>query len=220
MYDQGGFSNKHSHGASFDQKIFLERKVNNMGRYTTKMISDETIKDIIFYLRNGYEYKGVKHRSNYQIATIMLLQANLGCRIGDIVHLTVENIVFDGDAWRLDMKEEKTDKVRRFIIPTPVKAVIDDWTRMKGITSGRLFKIEEDAVWKQLQNVTGFLGLDNVSAHSFRKAAGFRNYKKSGYDIALTCQFYNHSSPAITLQYLKRSSKQMDELLSDSIVMA
>jgi len=189
-----------------------------MGRYTTTLISDQDIKNIIFYLRNGYEYNGVKHRSNYKVATIMLLQANLGCRIGDIVHITVENIVFDGEAWRLDMEEEKTGKKRRFIIPTPIKAKIDEWCRQNSITSGRLFDIEEPAVWKQLRAVTAFLGLNNVSAHSFRKAAGFRNYKKSGYDIALTSQFFNHSSTSTTLLYLKRSSKQMDELLSDSVV--
>jgi len=189
-----------------------------MGRYTTTLISDQDIKNIIFYLRNGYEYNGVKHRSNYKVATIMLLQANLGCRIGDIVHITVENIVFDGEAWRLDMEEEKTGKKRRFIIPTPIKSKIDEWCRQNAITSGRLFDIEEPAVWKQLRAVTAFLGLNNVSAHSFRKAAGFRNYKKSGYDIALTSQFFNHSSTSTTLLYLKRSSKQMDELLSDSVV--
>lgn len=189
-----------------------------MGRYTTSLISDQDIENIIFYLRNGYEYNGVKHRSNYKVATIMLLQANLGCRIGDIVHITVENIVFDGEAWRLDMEEEKTGKKRRFIIPTPIKAKIDEWCRQNAITSGRLFDIEEPAVWKQLRAVTAFLGLNNVSAHSFRKAAGFRNYKKSGYDIALTSQFFNHSSTSTTLLYLKRSSKQMDELLSDSVI--
>lgn len=189
-----------------------------MGRYTTTLISDQDIQNIIFYLRNGYEYNGVKHRSNYKVATIMLLQANLGCRIGDIVHITVENIVFDGEAWRMDMEEEKTGKKRRFIIPTPIKAKIDEWCRQNAITSGRLFDIEEPAVWKQLRAVTAFLGLNNVSAHSFRKAAGFRNYKKSGYDIALTSQFFNHSSTSTTLLYLKRSSKQMDELLSDSVV--
>lgn len=189
-----------------------------MGRYTTSLISDKDIENIIFYLRNGYEYNGVKHRSNYKVATIMLLQANLGCRIGDIVHITIESIVYDGEAWRLDMDEEKTGKKRRFIIPTPIKEKIDEWCRQNAITSGRLFDIEEPAVWKQLRAVTGFLGMNNVSAHSFRKAAGFRNYKKSGYDIALTSQFFNHSSPSTTLIYLKRSSKQMDELLSDSVV--
>jgi integrase len=193
---------------------------DKMGAYTTEMVTDENIKDIIFYLRKGYEFQGVKHRSNYKVATIVLLQANLGCRIGDIIHLTVENFVFDGDTWRLDMIEEKTGKVRRFVVPTPVKAVIDQWMKQNGITTGSLFtKMENHAVHKQLRAVTGFLEMKNVSGHSFRKSAGFRTYKKSGYDIAAVSQFYNHSSPSITLNYLKRSSKQMDELLSDSVIM-
>lgn len=190
-----------------------------MGSYTTEIIDTDQASAIIKALRSGYEHNGVKHRSNYQVATIMLLQANLGCRIGDIVHLEVENIVYDGESWRLDMEEEKTGKKRRFIIPTPVKAVIDDWCRMKCITSGRLFYIEEPAVWKQLRAVTAYLNLKNVSAHSFRKAAAYRVYIDSGKDIALTSQYLNHGSPSTTLLYLKRSNKQMDDLLSKSVVL-
>ena len=190
-----------------------------MGSYTTVLIDNSQISDIIKVLRSGYTHAGVKHRSNYQVATIMLLQANLGCRIGDIVHLEVENIIFDGEAWRLDMIEQKTGKLRRYIVPSPVKAVIDDWCRMKCITTGRLFNIEEPAVWKQLRAVTAYLNMQNVSAHSFRKSAAMRIYNDSGKDIALTCQYLNHSSPAVTMSYLKRSSKQMDEICSQSAIM-
>ena len=190
-----------------------------MGSYTTRLIDTEEVSEIITTLRSGYTHKGVKHRSNYQVATILLLQANLGCRIGDIVHLTVENIVFDGETWRLDMEEEKTGKIRRFVIPSPVKDMIDEWCKMKCITSGRLFYIEEPAVWKQLRAVTAYLGIKNVSAHSFRKSAAMRVYQDSGKDIALTAAFLNHSSTSTTLLYLRRTSKQMDELLSRSVVL-
>lgn len=190
-----------------------------MGAYTTVLIDNNQVKTIIKTLQEGYTYNGVKHRSNYQVATILLLQANLGCRIGDIVHLTVENIVFDGEAWRLNMTEQKTGKKRLYVVATPVKAIIDRWCEMKCITSGRLFTIEEPAVWKQIRAVTGFLGYKDVSAHSFRKNASLRVYMESGKDIALTCQYLNHSSPAVTMRYLQRSSKQMDELLSQSVVM-
>jgi integrase len=183
------------------------------------MVSTEDAKKIIECLRCGYEHKGVKHRSNFQIATIMVLQANLGCRIGDIVHLTVENITFDGDAWRLDMEEEKTGKKRRFVIPSPVKDMIDEWCQRGNIESGRLFNIEEPAVWKQLRAVTGYLGLSNISAHSFRKAACYRVYQDSGKDIALASQFLQHASPSTTLTYLRRTSKQMDDILSKSVVL-
>lgn len=191
-----------------------------MGSYTTELIDTTQASDIIKTLRSGYTHDGVKHRSNYQVATIMLLQANLGCRIGDIVNLALESIIFDGEAWRLDMEEQKTGKKRRFVVPTPVKAIIDDWCRMKCIKSGRLFTITEQAVWKQLRSVTAFLEMKNVSAHSFRKAAAMRVYNDSGKDIALTSQYLNHSNTATTLIYLKRSNKQMDELLSQSVVMA
>ena len=189
-----------------------------MGSYTTKLIDDNQVREIIRTLQAGYTYKGVNHRSNYQVATILLLQANLGCRIGDIVHLTVENIVFDGEAWRLNMTEQKTGKKRLYVVATPVKAIIDRWCEMKCIESGRLFTIEEPAVWKQVRAVTGFLGYKDTSCHSFRKNASFRVYMESGKDIALTCQYLNHSSPAVTMRYLQRSSKQMDELLSQSVV--
>lgn len=189
-----------------------------MGAYTTVMADNQQITDIINALRSGYTHNGITHRSNYQVATIMLLQANLGCRIGDIVNLTMENIVYDGEAWRLDMEEEKTGKKRRFVIPSPVKDIIDGWTKMKCIKSGRLFKVGEEAVWKQLRYVTAYLGIENVSAHSFRKAAAYRVYKDSGEDIALTSQYLNHANPATTLIYLRRSSKQMDSVLSKSVM--
>lgn len=191
-----------------------------MGRYVTVLIDDNQVKEIIKTMKSGYTYKGVKHRSNYQVATILLLQANLGCRIGDIVHLEVENIVYDGDAWRLDMTEQKTGKKRLYVVASPVKAIIDDWCRMKCIETGRLFTIEEPAVWKQVRAVTGFLGYKNCSCHSFRKNAAYRVYTDSGKDIALTCQYLNHSSPSTSLRYLKRSAKQMDDILSKSVVMA
>ena len=190
-----------------------------MGSYTTSIADTDQIKAIVRALESGYTHKGIKHRSNYQIAAMVRLQANLGCRIGDIVHLEVENIVYDGEAWRLNLIEQKTGKERRYIIATPVKKVIDDWMRMKCITTGRLFTIEEHAVWKQLRAVTDYLGYKNISAHSFRKAASLRVYNDSGKDIALTCQYLNHASPATTMRYLQRSSKQMDELLSKSAIM-
>ena len=191
-----------------------------MSLYTSRLITDKEIKDIIESIATGYtDNKGVHHKPNRQIAVIMTLQANLGCRIGDICTLTTDNFIKDGETWRLDMTEQKTRKKRTFIIPKPVKAFIDTWIKERSITSGNLFSVNEYAVWKQLRGVTNYLGLDNVSAHSFRKAAGYRVYMDSGKDISLTCQFYQHSSPTITQKYLRRSSKQMDEAISKSVLM-
>jgi len=189
-----------------------------MGEYTTRPLEEKELKDIIESIAAGYtDHKGIVHKPNRQVAVILTLQANLGCRIGDICSLTVDNFVFDGDAWKLDMTEQKTGKKRYFIVPKPVKAFIDRWMQEKGITQGNLFSINEYAVWKQLRGVTDYLELENVSAHSLRKTAALRIYNASGKDIALTSQFLNHSSPRITATYLKRSSKQMDEITSKSV---
>lgn len=189
-----------------------------MGEYTTRPLEEKELKDIIESIAAGYtDHKGIIHKPNKQVATILTLQANLGCRIGDICNLTTENFVFDGDAWKLDMTEQKTGKKRYFIVPKPVKAFIDRWTHENGITQGNLFSIKEYAVWKQLRGVTDYLELENVSAHSMRKTAALRIYNASGKDIALTSQFLNHSSPRITATYLKRSSKQMDDIISKSV---
>ena len=189
-----------------------------MGSYTTRIAETKEIKDIIEAIAAGYtDNNGITHKPNKQVTTILTLQANLGCRIGDICRLTVESIVFDGDAWKLDMEEQKTGKKRYFIIPSPVKSYIDRWMKDNKIVYGKLFSIGEDAVWKQLRGVTNYLGLDNVSAHSFRKAAALRIYESSGKDIALTSSFLNHSDTKTTLIYLKRSSKQMDEIISKSV---
>lgn len=190
-----------------------------MGRYVTRMLEDEEIKSIMNCLKNGYTHNGHKHKPNKQIEMIIFMQTNLGCRIGDIVNMRVENIVKDGSTYKLDMSEQKTKKKRNFIVPTPIANRIIEYTEENNITSGRLFTIAEPAVWKSLRQITEYLGYENVSAHSFRKAAGMRVYMDSGKDIALTCQYYNHSNPTVTMRYLQRNSKQMDDVLSKSVFM-
>lgn len=191
-----------------------------MGRYTTRPLEDGEIRDLIDIIASGYtDNDGIPHKPNKQVATILVLQANLGCRIGDICALTVESFSFDGNAWRLDIKEQKTGKARLFVVPGPVKRFIDKWIAENGIKAGRLFSISEYAVWKQLRAATAVLGMENVSCHSLRKFAALRLYNASGKDIALTSAFLNHSDTKTTLLYLKRSTKQMDEVLSNSTIL-
>ena len=165
------------------------------------------------------------HRQNDQLAMILELQANIGCRIGDIVTMTVENIVakeykIDQNevkipiSWRLDLTEQKTKKKRYFDVPVEIKNYIDEYCHRYGITNGRLFTIGKQDVWKHLRAATAYLGLEEVSAHSLRKYAALTVYDTSGMDIAATCNYLNHNNPSTTLLYIKRPPKQIDELLS------
>lgn len=189
-----------------------------MGRYVTKSLTNSQFKEIIETVREGYtDYNGVKHRPNIQLATILILEANLGCRIGDILNLTTDSIILDGSIYKLNITEQKTGKKRCFIVPKPIKAFIDDYIRNANIYRGPLFDITAQAVWKQLRAVTGYLGLDDVSSHSFRKYAANALYETTGHDIEAVCEFLNHSSTAVTRAYIKRSDAQLESAIEKCV---
>ena len=189
-----------------------------MGRYTTLQISNHNYKELIETVREGYtDYNGIKHRPNLQLATILILEANLGCRIGDIINLQTDSIIDDGGIYKLNIIEQKTGKKRNFIVPKPVKVFIDNYVREANIYKGPLFDIKAPAVWKQLRAVTAYLDLENVSTHSFRKMAACNLYEATGHDIEAVCEFLNHSSTTITRNYIKRSDAQLESAIEKCV---
>ena len=184
-----------------------------MGNYVTRTLTESEYREIVNMVRDGYS----DHRPNPQVATILTLEANLGCRIGDILNLRTDSIINDGGIWKLNIVEQKTGKKRTFIVPKPIKEYIDKWIAYKGITTGKLFDISAQAVWKCLRIVTDYIGLENVSTHSFRKLASTRLYEATGHDIMAVCEFLQHSSPAITSAYLKRSSEQLEKAITNCV---
>lgn len=189
-----------------------------MGKYVTEALKESQFKEIVETIREGYtDYEGVKHRPNEQLATILVLEANLGCRIGDILNLTTGSIIDDGGIYKLNIIEQKTGKKRCFIVPKPVKNFIDEYALNNGIVSGKLFDIKAGAVWKQLRAITAYLGIDNVSTHSFRKAAAQTLFEKSGYDIEIVREFLNHSSVRTTQTYIKRSNAQLEAAINKMV---
>ena len=192
-----------------------------MGRYTTRSLEEAEYRKIILLLRTGYEYQGVKHRPNDQIATILVLQANLGCRINDIMSLTTDSIIKDGSIHRLNITEQKTGKKRYFIVPQPVVDFIEDYKKHTAIgDDGKLFDIKAPAVWKQLRAVTGYIGIDNISCHSFRKKFACDLYDRSNHDIELVRTALQHSSTVITQAYIKRSDAQVEQALLANVSIA
>lgn len=187
-----------------------------MGKYVTRSLTETEYKQIISLIRNGY----LDHNPNPQVATILVLEANLGCRIGDIIKLQTDSFVCDGGIWKLNIVEEKTGKKRCFIVPKEVKAFIDKWIEVSNHSTGRLFTISAQAVWKALRQVTDFLELKDISSHSFRKMAACNIYQSSGNDIMAVSQFLQHSSPDITARYIRRSSEQLENAISKSVSLA
>ena len=185
-----------------------------MSHYTTRAIDDNEYKQLVQTIRHGYEDdNGVLHKPNPQVATILVAESNLGCRLIDIINLETDSITMQNGHYVLDIVEQKTGKRRTFTVPEAVKKFLDDYCTAMEIECGKMFKITEQAVWKAVRQATRYLGMENVSTHSMRKRAALKLYEKSGYDIALVSQFLQHSDTKVTQTYLKRNAKQMEDAL-------
>ena len=93
----------------------------------TRAIDEDTYKLIIATMKNGFTHEGVPYKPNERIATVLVLEYNLGLRVGDILQLKVDSFVKDGSRYRLDMYEQKTGKYRNFTVPVEVYSYVRDY---------------------------------------------------------------------------------------------
>ncbi len=190
-----------------------------MGAYTTLAVNKDDYNRIIDTIQNGYTGKdGVKHRPAPHMACCLVIQANLGCRIGDILHLSLSSLVSDGDHYRLDIVEQKTGKARRHQVPEAVYSYIRAYCAENGINpERRIFQFSERSIQKALKAVTEYLDISQTSTHSFRKFAGQQVYRNSGNDIEATREFYQHGSVTTTQTYIACSSERLTQAINKSI---
>ena len=157
----------------------------------TVALTTEQYKEIISTMKQGF----TGCRPNPRAATALMLEANLGLRISDIVQLRLCDIVKDGNRYRLAIIEQKTGKARVFTVPLALYQFIRCYCLDNGIGSNDLiFPVTERSVQKHLKTVCDYLGFSGISTHSFRKYYATEIYKNSNYNIALVQQLLQHSS--------------------------
>ena len=124
------------------------------------------------------------------------------------------DIVLDGDRYRLEIVEQKTGKSRVFTVPLVIQQYIENYCLRNGIQRNeRIFPITERAVQKQLAIVCDYLGYEGISTHSFRKWYATEIYKSSGYDIALVQRLLQHSSAAVTQRYIGMEPQRIEKAI-------
>lgn len=181
---------------------------------TTVALTVDQYEKIIQTMRSG----GSGFRKNNRIATALVIEANLGMRIEDILHLRLQDIISDGNRYRLDVVEKKTQKKRTFTVPQPIYQYIRVYAMDYGIEKDKpLFPIKERAVQKYLQKVADYLGYENIGTHSFRKFFATQIYQNNEYNIVLVQSLLQHSSVAITQRYIGISSEMQEKALRGHI---
>lgn len=180
----------------------------------TLALTKEQYTEIINTMRTGFS----DHRPNNKIATALVLEANLGLRVSDIVQLRLNDIVKDGDRYRLDITEQKTQKKRVFTVPKEIYNYIKQYCIDNEIKSNeQIFKLTERAVQKHLKLVCDYLEYEGIGTHSFRKFFATNVYKNNDYNIILVQELLQHSSPTITQRYIGISSKDIEKALQNNI---
>ena len=176
----------------------------------TTALTTEQFKEIITTMKEGF----CGCHPNERIATALVLEGNLGLRISDILRLRLADIVQDGDRYRLEIVEQKTDKSRVFTVPLVIQQYIENYCLRNGIQrNDRIFPITERAVQKRLAIVCDYLGFEGISTHSFRKWYATEIYKNNDYDIALIQRLLQHSSAAVTQRYIGIEPQRIEKAI-------
>ena len=192
-----------------------------MANKKTRAVNKEEFEKIIAAIRTGFVLPdGDRVRPNERVAVALTLQANLGLRIGDIVHLRLADIILEGGRYHLDIVEQKTGKARNFTVPTEVYIYLQNYTIQQGLRpTQKLFPLTVRAVQLHLQKVCRYLGISGVSTHSFRKFFAVSIYMENDYNVELVRELLQHSSVAVTQHYLSVEPKIVEQALQKHIVL-
>ena len=178
----------------------------------TKALTTDQYREIIQTMRDGF----CGCRPNERIATILVLEGNLGLRISDILRLRLCDIIRDGDRYRLDVTEQKTGKRRTFTVPIVLQQYIENYCLRNKVQSTEvIFPITERAVQKQLAIVCDYLGYEGISTHSFRKWYATEIYNANGHDIVLVQRLLQHSSAATTQRYIGIEPQRIENAIQN-----
>lgn len=193
----------------------ISMEVFIMANKKTVALTAEQYKVIITTIREGFSLGGKVFKGNDRLATVLVLEANLGLRISDILSLHLFDIIKDGNRYRLDIEEQKTSKKRTFTVPVEVYSYIQTYALDHKINArAKLFDITERAVQKQLSIVADYLGLDNISTHSFRKYYATSIYVNNNYNIELVRTLLQHSSTSITQKYIGIGTEELEQAIN------
>lgn len=174
---------------------------------TTVALNEIQYKTIIKTILIGFQ----GCRPNKKIATALQIERNIGIRISDVLKLTLEKFVLDGDRYRIDIVEQKTGKKRTFTVPTQIYQFVYIYCLENGIKANeRIFNLTERAIQKHLKKVADYLGYKNISTHSFRKTFATEIYNDNGKDILLVQELLQHANVKTTQKYITISREVVE----------
>lgn len=181
-------------------------------RRTPRPLEYDEFVQILKLCNEGFQYedngKSRKFRPNKRLLMTFTLQANLGLRISDI--LTLKPSIFKNN--KLEIIEKKTGKLQNRTIHPNLKNLIYEYAFENGINQNDyIIPLKRAGIHKQLKIITNYLGLTNISSHSFRKMFATKVYDQTK-DIELVKELLNHSDVSTTQKYLRVTQQKINDV--------
>ncbi len=163
------------------------------------------------------EIKAVLKENGTRDLLLFTMGINTGLRISDLLKLKIVDVKGKN---HIEIKEQKTGKIKRFPLLGNLQSMIEEFIKGKSdydylfksrngenrpITRVMAYMIINDACQKA--GVT-----DNVGTHTLRKTFGYHHYQ-TFHDVAILQYLLNHSSPSITLRYIGITQDNVENTL-------
>lgn len=157
-------------------------------------------------------------KTNYKNYLMFVVGINTGLRISDILKLKVSDFK---DKTHIVIKEQKTDKSKRFLINNQLRQEIDryilgmkDEDFLFQSRNGNNKPITRVQAYRILNNVAEKLSISEVGTHTLRKTFGYWHYQQYK-DVAILQDIFNHSAPSVTLRYIGINDDNKDNTIKD-----
>jgi integrase len=144
-------------------------------------------------------------KTGYKNYLMFVIGINTGLRISDILELKVKDLK---DNTHIKIIEQKTNKIKRFLINSLLKIEIDKYIKTMSdeeylfhSRKGENKPISRVQAYRILNSAAEHIELHEIGTHTLRKTFGYWHYKQNK-DVALLQQIFNHSSPSVTLRYI------------------
>lgn len=186
---------------------------------TCVAITEQEYLKILEMCDRDFVLNDINHLANPRVKMALELEANLGLRISDICELRLDDIILDGNRYRLDITEKKTNKKRTFTVPVILYDFITKYClKYKIPPNEKIISISVRAIQNHLKLIVDYLEYNkNISTHSFRKFFATNIYVNSNYNVVLVQQLLQHSSYATTQRYIGIGSKELEDALNNNL---
>lgn len=165
------------------------------------------------------EIKSILKLNGTRDLLLFCLGINSALRVSDLLKLRVIDVK---NKSHLEVREQKTSKLKRFLLRGTLQILIEEYTQNKH-DHEYLFQ-SRNGINKPISRIMAYMIInqacrmagiqDHIGSHTLRKTFSYHHYQ-TFHDVAILQDLLNHSSPSITLKYIGITQDNIEETLQN-----